>query len=291
MIWAALIIGAAVGLGVIVVAAEFVPRRPRLSSALEQLRAEDVEVSNQSFRDKLGRAVQTGPFQWLKADPKDLSLVEVTPLQHATRQGIAGLFGLVAVPLLSLVVVFAGSYPAVLVLYSLPLAALLGLVLMWAANLAVASQAKEKRQDFSRAVAAFIELVAVDRKSGSSAAVALYRSAHVADSWVFRRLQQSLQLAEFRGTQPWEAFKQLAAEIDVKELAELADYMSLAGTEGVSVYEALRARGAGLRVELLTQMRTEANAKTEKITIPAAVLGMLLLAFIAVPPIIRLLGT
>ena len=290
MIWATLIIGSIAGFGLVLILNELRPKQPKLASALENLRAESVEVSRGSFKERLGRSILASPFEFLSVPAKDLSLVQMTPLQHATRQATVGIFAAGMILLAAVVLVFLAGLPGTMLIIAIPVALAFAGIMMVATNLTVTQLAAEKRLEFSRSVASFIELVAVDRKSGSSAGTALKRASDSADGWVFIRIQQALKLAELRSAQPWDALKDLSQEIDVKELGELADTMSMSGAEGISVAEQLRARGNALRVELLNNMKTEANAASERTTIPAALIGGIVMLIIAVPPITRLIG-
>jgi len=290
MIWTALALGAAAGLALMVAVAEFLPRRPKLSAAFENLGG-NAQTMDLDFKDRLGRAVQRGPFGWLSVNPRDLAIVGKTPTEHAANQALAGISGFALPPALGFAFITALQLPVPWLLFSLPVSAGMAVLLMWTMNLTVTQKAAEDRADFGRAVATYIELVAAARKGNISSSRALTLAADVGNSWVFVRLQQELRLATYRGIRPWDAFKNLSAEIGVPELSDLADIMRLAGEEGASIYEPLRARGKGLRVQLLNDAKTRANANVEQSTFPAGVMGMIFIALIFTPPLFRLIGS
>lgn len=289
MIWTALIIGGTVGLALIWIVAELSPRHPKLSAALENLGTVEVDASKADLRAQLGRLMQRGVLSKFGVNKKDLALVGTTSEQHSANQALMGIMGLVIPPALATVFVLILRLPAPILIFSLPVSLGLAVLLMWATNLTITQKAAEARQEFARAVATYIELVAAERKRATAATIALEHAADVADSWVFVRIRQELQLARYKGQRPWDALKQFSKEIGVPELSDLADIMRLAGAEGASVYEPLRARGKGLRVQLLNEARSRANADSERITMPMALMGLIFIALIATPPLFKLI--
>lgn len=289
MIWTALILGGTVGLALIWIVAELSPRHPKLSAALENLGTVEVDTSKADFRAQLGRLMQRGVLSKFGVNKKDLALVGTTSEQHSANQALMGIMGLVIPPTLAAVFILIAGMPAPLLIFSLPMSLGLAVLLMWATNLTITQKAAEARQEFARAVATYIELVAAERKRATAATIALEHAADVADSWVFVRIRQELQLARYKGQRPWDALKQFSKEIGVPELSDLADIMRLAGAEGASVYEPLRARGKGLRVQLLNEARSRANADSERITMPMALMGLIFIALIATPPLFKLI--
>jgi hypothetical protein len=289
MIWTTLIIGGTVGLALVWIVAELSPRHPKLSAALENLGTVEVDTSKADFRAQLGRLMQRGVLSKFGVNKKDLALVGATSEQHSANQALMGIMGLVIPPALATVFVLILGLPAPILIFSLPVSLGLAVMLMWATNLTITQKAAEARQEFARAVATYIELVAAERKRATAATIALEHAADVADSWVFVRIRQELQLARYKGQRPWDALKQFSKEIGVPELSDLADIMRLAGAEGASVYEPLRARGKGLRVQLLNEARSRANADSERITMPMALMGLIFIALIATPPLFKLI--
>jgi hypothetical protein len=289
MIWTTLIIGGTVGLALVWIVAELSPRHPKLSAALENLGTVEVDTSKADFRAQLGRLMQRGVLSKFGVNKKDLALVGATSEQHSANQALMGILGLVIPPAFGTVFVLILGLPAPILIFSLPVSLGLAVLLMWATNLTITQKAAEARQEFARAVATYIELVAAERKRATAATIALEHAADVADSWVFVRIRQELQLARYKGQRPWDALKQFSKEIGVPELSDLADIMRLAGAEGASVYEPLRARGKGLRVQLLNEARSRANADSERITMPMALMGLIFIALIATPPLFKLI--
>ena len=95
--------------------------------------------------------------------------------------------------------------------------------------------------------------------------------------------------AQLTGTSPWQGLAQLAAELRVPELGDVADIMRLSGEDGAAVYATLRARAASLRSALLTDAAAEANAASEHMIMPVAVLGVAFMALLGYPAFSRIL--
>ena len=74
----------------------------------------------------------------------------------------------------------------------------------------VRDDAKKARAEFARALGAYIDLVALERHSGSGTRQAMEVAADVGDSWVFPRLGEELARSRWSGLPPWEALHTLA---------------------------------------------------------------------------------
>ena len=64
--------------------------------------------------------------------------------------------------------------------------------------------------------------------------------------------------------------------------------MRLSGEEGVSVYANLRARSAAMRAAMLNDEIAEANAVGERMTIPGSLLGVIFMALLVAPSLLRM---
>ena len=75
----------------------------------------------------------------------------------------------------------------------------------------------------------------------------------------------------------------LSAELGVKELDEIASTVNLAETEGASPSEALARKAESAAERALVEAQAEANALTEKMTVPTVVIAFAFVVFIAYP--------
>jgi hypothetical protein len=166
---------------------------------------------------------------------------------------------------------------------------LLAAVLWLAPDLALRDQAKRARQEFAHAIAAYLELVALERAGDAGPVEAMEKAAVVADSWAFIRLQQALVRARVDKVAPWTSLTDLSRQLNLPVLADVADIMRLSANDGAAVYTTLRSRAKSLRVELMAGQTEEANKASEAMTAPGALLAVLVMALIAFPSIIRIL--
>jgi len=162
-------------------------------------------------------------------------------------------------------------------------------VLFVVPDLEVARKAATAREEFARATSAYLDLTALERAAGAGATQSLEQAATVGDSWVFVRLREQLIRARLSGTPPWDSLHDLADELALPELSDLADIMRLSGEEGAAVADTLRARSRGLRAALLTKEQTRANEESERMVVPVAFLGLIFLVILGAPAIVRIL--
>jgi hypothetical protein len=148
--------------------------------------------------------------------------------------------------------------------------------------------ARKARLEFARALGAYIDLVALERNNGSGATAGDGIRREVGDSWVFTRLSEELTRSRWSGLPPWDALHTLAEELGLPELDDFADIMRLSGEEGASVYSNLRARSAAMRTAMLNDEIAQANAVGERMTIPGSLLGVIFMALLVAPSLLRM---
>jgi Flp pilus assembly protein TadB len=158
-------------------------------------------------------------------------------------------------------------------------------------DLHVKQDAAKARAEFSRAHGSYTDLVALERSAGGSAArQALENAAEIGDSWPFRRIRDELARSRFSGEPPWDAIHQLADELGLPTLDDVADIMRLAGAEGTQVYDTLRARSTALRSALLAAEQTKANALSGHMAIPTTLMAIVFCITIVTPAVLRLVA-
>ncbi|MEU6653350.1 type II secretion system F family protein [Streptomyces sp. NPDC046900] len=156
-------------------------------------------------------------------------------------------------------------------------------------DLSVRDQAKRAREEFTHALSAYLDLVALKRAADAGPAEALEKAAEVGEGWPFLYLQSALRRARLEKIPPYQALAELSAEYDLPVLTDVADIMRSSATDGAAVYKALRARTSALNAELLADQAAEANAASEKMTAPGALLAILVMLLMAFPAVIRML--
>jgi hypothetical protein len=234
-------------------------------------------------------AVRRLPTSWVRVPAADLAVLRKSlPSFYGDKLVFVGLAAL-AVPVLSWLISWTIPLPITVPL----VATLAGMVAGWfLPDLNVRQDAAKARAEFSRALGAYTELVALERHGGGSGSrQAMELAAEVGDTWAFHRVSEELAHSRFSGQQPWDALHHLADDLAVTDLDDLADIMRLCGEEGAPVYDTLRARSAASRNALLTHDLGEANEVGERMFIPASITAVIFLAILIVPALLRLMST
>lgn len=292
-----LLAGALVGFGAALLIARLVPAHPDLTDALDRLtpsRTPPSTLPTGAGPIPTGRQERLGvwamralpPGLWLRTPHRELALLRIPLARFYGEKLTFAVLGLVLVPLLAVLfdVLGLGLPLPIPVLASVGLAS----VLFFLPNYNAADEARKARLEFERALGAYIDLVALERNSGSGARQAMEASAEIGDSWVFVRLSEELTRSRWSGLPPWDALHALADELGLPALDDFADIMRLSGEEGASVYATLRARSTAMRAAMLNDELAEANAVGERMSIPGSLLGVVFMALLVTPSLLRM---
>jgi Flp pilus assembly protein TadB len=289
-----LMLGGLAGAGLMLVVAQLVPAQPDLAAALERLstqRPSTPSVGKGGLQGRLGAGLlaRAGTLPLVRPPLAELAILRVAPHEFAGEKVLLAVIGLAFPPCLAVLLGVLG----VTLPWAVPTAVSLALGALFFAlpSLTLQERASKARQEFARAVGAYIELVALERLAGAGTSQALENAALVGRSWVFERIREELLRSRLSGTTPWNSLSSVAEELGVPELGDLSDIMRLAGEEGAQVYEALRARGRSLRTAMLTREQARANAASERMVMPVALLALCFALLIATPAMYRLIFT
>ncbi|HZM57858.1 MAG TPA: type II secretion system F family protein [Acidimicrobiales bacterium] len=244
---------------------------------------------------RVGRAVTV----WvggssLSADPRaavlssNLAVTGRSPETLAFQVVVGGGLGLLVPPLLWIVCQVAG----VGVPLAVPAASSLlfvGVGMCWPI-VVLFGDAKRRRRHFRTVVATFVDMVVLGLAGGVGVEGALFAASQVSPDWAARRLATALLGARESGRSPWAALGQLGEELGVAELIELSSTLQLAGTEGARIRQSLSARATSLRRHEQAEEESAANAMTERLFLPGALLLTGFLVFIGYPAFSRILG-
>lgn len=155
-------------------------------------------------------------------------------------------------------------------------------------DIGLADEASKKRRAFRHALSAYLDLVNVILAGGGGIESALFAAADAGDGWAFASLRRTLDRSRLTGRSPWELFSELGHELEVPELVELAASVSLAGSHGARIRQSLAAKADSLRGHQVAETEASAEAATERMTIPVAVLLFGFLVFIAYPAVVQI---
>jgi Flp pilus assembly protein TadB len=285
--------GGLLGLGLTLLVVHALPAEPDLADALDRLSPQRSRTLPSATKPGSGKervglwAIRVLPSSlWVRTPTRELALLRI-PLArfYGEKLSFAGL-GLVIPPLLAYFfdVLGLGFPVAVPALASIGLA----VVMFFLPNYNAIDDARSARLEFARALGAYIDLVALERNNGSGPRQAMEAAAAVGDSWVFTRLSEELTRSRWSGLPPWDALHTLAEELGLPDLDDFADIMRLSGEEGTSVYTTLRARSASMRMAMLNEEIAQANAVGERMTIPGSLLGVIFMALLVTPSLLRM---
>ncbi|SEB31634.1 type II secretion system F family protein [Streptomyces melanosporofaciens] len=289
----AVLAGCTVGAGVALLVRELLRPQPALAAALRRTPAGIAGPGEApADRDEVwGRWLveRLGGLPGVRIPAKNLSLLRQAPERFVLTKTALAILGLLmpavaTAPWLLLGLGVPFYVPAVA---GLAVGALLWIV----PDLSVRDQAKRAREEFAHALTAYLDLVALKRSGGSGPTEAMERAAAVGQGWPFQLLQQALLRARVDRIPPWEALEELHRDLDLPVLEDIAEIMRRSAHDGAAVYASLRARAQSLRTELLEAQAAEANADSEKMTAPGALLAVLVMLLIAFPAVIRILAS
>jgi hypothetical protein len=274
-----LLLALGVAAGLALVGAALVPaRRASLSAVIARLDAITANPHEparpttwwQTGVLRLTESCERSSRRWWCIPTADLMVLRRTPLEFITRRlAAAGACAVVAT------VLGAQLLPAP----QLPIPALAGAVAGWLLpGRVVARAAVTARGEFVAGIAVLCNLTAQERDAGRAPAQAIAEAASIADGWVSSLVRTRLRSAQRLGRTPWQALTELAEQIQVREVADLAEIIATA-TDGAAISKALRDKATALRAAAIASDTAAANTRVEWLVWPVTllVIGMVLL--------------
>lgn len=290
---AALILGVAVGLGVILVATGLVPARLSLAEALGRLDAAPqmragrsevwwVRILGVPLVDTSAGRLATRTVR------QDLRVIGRSPEEHVARHVLMLTVGLLWAPATFGLMALGG----VDVSFVLPVwvSLVFGLVALVIPTLAVRAEAADRRRSFRHALGCFLDLVAVRLAGGAGVDSALAGSAAAGDGWAFAEIRQALTEARLRGEPSWNGLAALGDDIGVTELQELAASAGLAGDEGARVRVSIAAKARSIRMRGLADAEGAAQSASERMSLPVVLLMTGFIVFLGYPAVAQVIN-
>ncbi len=280
------------GGGLVAIAFGLRPPRPSLAASLERLHRPAPHRSPAAdVKDPGGWTARIGrrgvpllrafglPTASLRAD---LEIAGIDVERHLAEKAACAAVGLVTPPaLLLLIDTAAGTALG----WWLPLwmapgcAAAMSLV----PDLAVRTQARSRRTQMRQTLAVFLDLVVIALAGGAGVQQALSDAAAAPQGWAASRIRRALATAQLARTSVWEELARLGEQTGVRELAELAATVGLAGAEGAKIRHSLETKAAAMRGRRLAEADGVAQAATERMSLPVMLLFAAFLLFIGYP--------
>ncbi|MDI6104372.1 type II secretion system F family protein [Actinoplanes sp. NEAU-A12] len=292
-----LLFGVGTGLGLWLIVVGWVPPPPRLDKALDAPYGQTRRAEAEAAEVAAGWAGRWGrpAVRWLrrlglptKGTRRDLATVDKPVDVHLAEQATATVFGLLMPPVFATLLALAGMAPGVTVPVLISL--VLGVAGFLAPELSVRSDAAKHRAAFRDALSSFLDLVVISLAAGSGVDQALDEAASVGSGPAYAELRYALTEARLARVPPWDILAALGQRLAVAELQQLAATVGMAGTEGARVRSSLRSRAVALRDRQLTDAEGEANAATERMSLPIVALFGGFLIFLGYPALAAVLG-
>lgn len=252
----------------------------------------------------LGRRAENAGRVLLPSVSADLRLVGKSLPQHAGEKVGLALAGLL------LPAVWVAALAAVGVPPPVVPSAIVGVGMATAGflipDLAVRNQAATRRREFRHGQALYVWLVTSALAGGSGLDSALHDCAAVgfprrdaavepgtsgSPGWVLRHIQAAVHRARMTRQPGWSGLRQLAGEVGVAELGEVATTTALAEVYGARARESLRAKAQSLSVRVRSELERLAHRGTDGMIGPVMCFVLGLLILFLYPLFVRLLTT
>jgi tight adherence protein C len=219
---------------------------------------------------------------------RDLAVIGRPVSTHLSQQASGALAGLLAPVVAQLLLTVGGlSLGLAAPVIAAGVLAVLGFL---TPALQARAEARRLRVGFRHALSAYLDLVGITLAGGAGIDSALRDSVAVGRGWAFTQIQRALDTARLTRTTPWVTLRQLGEELQISELSELAASVSLAGTEGAKVRASLAAKAAALRTHQINDAEADAQAATERMSLPLMALFLGFLVFIGYPALTQVLN-
>lgn len=220
---------------------------------------------------------------------QDLTLTGNTLEWALGRKLLAGVAGflLVAATAVGLQVATSWSPPSGV---TTVLALGAGVACSFLTDLEARRHAAARRQEFRRALGAYLDLVALEMAGSAAPAEALPNAARVGAGWPMALLRDTLWRANLSGVDQWDALTELGERIGVAELRDLGTLVRLVGRDGARVRQTLTARAATMRRRELAEAEGLAGQKDQSMRLAQVLIGFGFIVFISYPAIVAVLA-
>ena len=293
-IWVTVALGAMAGLFGFIAWRLAFPPPPPLTTALARLERRPEIVDDDTgpaWRRQLGQRTATAlnGFDLGLDDLRANARMAGTSLDaHLGSKVTCALMPLGFIAAIGLLFLLAGvTVPVGLLAVAGMVAVVIGFI---APDIALRKAADERRHEFALAFGSYIDLVAISLAGGMGTEAALVEAARVGDSWSFHLLRRAVDVAQIDGATIWSTFARLGEELRVPALVELASSVALAGNEGAKVRSSIAVKADTLRAVELAEAESDAQAATERMAIPTAMLLFGFVLLIGFPAVMTVVG-
>jgi len=282
--------GGLCALGILVLVQGIFPKRESLKSRLADFNEHEIGVLASVEDTTLVEDLAVTLLETVKGEDmgelrSHLAVCDQPIKEYAMEKAKAGVFAAILVGFLSMLFGIAGGGAGLLIL------SLVGAVIGYQLpDLEIKKKADARRVEFTRALTAFITLLGSSISGGGGITTAMSDAAAMGQGWVFVKIRNALDEAALSGTSPWVALDRLGRELRVPALVELAGSLTLAGNNGARITETLHSRAESAREKELSEIRSDAEAKSASIGMPVGLMLVGWAIFMAYPAVLSLMG-
>lgn len=294
------LLGGIVGLGIFLLIRALVPGRRSATvtvaeiDALRELGpyASEVRDGKEPLKEQLGRKVAEFYARqgWRQRSLRsDLAILDRSWNAFlASKVGLAA-YGFIFVPLLYAMLWALGAHLSVLIPVWLSL--LTAGIFFLLPDLEVRQRARDKREDFRRVVAAFLDLVAMNLAGGRGLPEALMAAAEISDGWAVLKIRTALSNARLSGQTQWAALSALGESVGIEELVDLGSALALTADDGAKIRQSLSSRAETMRRRELSEIEGKAGQKSQSMLIAQVLLCTGFLVFLIYPALSQITHT
>jgi tight adherence protein C len=154
----------------------------------------------------------------------------------------------------------------------------------------VRAAATSARDEYRRALAAYLGLASMRLSAGAGIESALRKAAAAGHGPAFEAIRAALDRAAVLGQTPWDALADLGERIGVAAFEQLGATAGLAGESGARIGKSVADRARAMRLARLAELETKANIATERMSLPIVALASSFLLLIGYPSITAVLA-
>jgi tight adherence protein C len=219
---------------------------------------------------------------------RDLLILGRSTEDLLAQQAATGATGLILVPVSDLwFSALSLHVPVTLLVFGATVAAA---VMFWTPVVSTAAAAKIARAETRAALTMFLELAGTSFAAGGGVEQSLNDAAAIGDGLTFAKLRAALSEAQLTRTPVPAVFARLADELDSPDLAQLAASLSLTGSEGARIKDALAAKAQVLRGRQLADVQAAAEVATERTGVPIGLMFFAFMIAIGFPSVVKVLA-
>lgn len=287
MLW-----GAGIGISVLVAWSALRPLAPSLAEAQRRIAAvQDGPLGSPSARRT---RVSGYPVRWLgrlgipnSALKSDLALAGIDVEAFLTKKVINAVIGLLMPVAAQAALVGAGmAVPTVVVV---GIAAVLAVLFFLAPDSEVRRKTLEVRDETREALDVLLSFAATSMAAGDGIESALEGASAIGEGMAFDYFRAATAAARTSRRPVWACYADLAEQLGVVELSELAATVSLAGGQGAKIAESLAAKAASLRGRRNAERAAANISATERTHMPVSVMMLGFLLVLVFPSLDRFL--